>query len=227
MTTLRASPVALALLSALFSTPVRADAPHREEATWSFGAGVGTRESSGMLALTPGLGSLEGVRAWVPQVSLHAERRLGKSLWLGFSAAGQHWSSGDERGTATSSSGATVGLQVRAVVARRGPVELSLFGGGAFGAGWAARTVADAGSTSLRPASSDAMLASLGAGLALETELADALALRLSSGLLSATWSRTESLVEATPTEAPETTKGTSRTIGLQFTPAIELRWYF
>ncbi len=245
----------LAALAVLLVAPAAHADVLQERQSWSVSFGLG----DSLLSAAPsgGAGNSGSPGAAVTTLSLLLERRLGESVWLLARGEGGHSSrqgrlespppdsvsfsavTTNTDNTATFGS-ASVGL--RYVFNPGGRVELSTFGIG--GAGYSVEgqnttqlLPPDVGQPSTAVSQTRALtdrtfLAGASAGLAFETSFTNNLSLRLSSSVLSATWSNTgrEELLtgaDGAPTAAPQKAGIKSWDAGLDFRPSLELRLRF
>lgn len=250
----RSPPAAVSVLSAflvgIVAVESRAEAP-ADAPDWSVSFGLGG-------ALLGGTENASGAdRTPVTALSLLLERRLGGRIWLlARGEAGRSSRSGklespppdtltfspitSRTENAATFGGGSVGL--RFVFNPGDRVELSAFGIGGLGYAVEANQ-----STQLHPPqvgvqgvpvvqnrdlTDRTLLVGANAGLAFETAFTQNLSLRLSSSVVSATWSRTgreEVLTGADggPTQPPQAVRIEAFDGGVDFRPSLELRLRF
>lgn len=189
-----------------------------EAPRWSLGFGYAP---SIVTVLTSDSG-LDGLLTSTPRVSTTIERRVGDATWLGLQLGGNYGSSHpeDSRGWEYGSLYAQVG--VRHVLNPKGLVEVSLWGA-ASASYWSGAYPNPSEQEPDAVHSSRAFSLGLVGGLALERELIQGLALRLSSSVAQASWNKT--LDWTSRADLRRAVESTS--VSVAFAPMLELRYAF
>lgn len=206
---------------------------------WNVGAGISflfptvgfVSSGLGGLGAIGGLGGLS-VSAPLPRLTLLIERRLSERLFLTFNGGVAYGGSQSETYSAVSSRSFSfdVAAGLRGIFNPGGVVEVSAFGSvGASYVNFEYRslfTLTDSmGMQVQTPQATRGNSYTVGgaAGLTLERELIDGLALRLSSSVIGFSFSGASSSVTVQDNTTTNDTRGGD--VGLRFSPAIELRY--
>jgi hypothetical protein len=189
-----------------------------EAPRWSLGFGYAPSVVT-VLTSNSGLG---GVLTSTPRVSTTVERRVGDATWLGFQLGGRYGSSSTEDSRGSESGGLYAQLGVRHVLNPKGLVEVSLWGA-ASADYWTGSYPSPSEQVPDAVHSGRGFSLGLVGGLALERELVQGLALRLSSSVAQANWGKT--MDWASGSDLRSTSEFGS--VSLAFAPMLELRYAF
>lgn len=228
--------VALKLIvAALCLTPVLAHAGDAAlepaQRSWNVGAGAGV--VYGVAYGVLGLGQLSTVVIPQPRLTVLVERRLSERLFLTFQVEGSYgWNeSPASPGLFTRQAGLDAALGVRGVLNPRGLIEVSWFAnaGATYRSSETHTAVAVWDPTT--GASQQEARAILGrgvgvgavAGLVLERELVDGLALRLSSSIVGLSYGLGSATTSTPDGSTVEDRRGLD--VGLSFSPTLQLRF--
>jgi hypothetical protein len=212
----------LAAILGLAAPSSAQEAPPPQEPRWSVGAGLAL--STTTVASTPasslssgGASILAAAPAVQPVLGLFLELRLARSTWL-VTQAQASYLTGSSSGRDSEQGVLAVNAGVRQVFNPGGRIEVSGFVVAGVAYGTTSATGVTLGEVNSKTSAS-VTSEGLSAGLALERELVDALYLRLSSGIVAASY------YELSSSASTRKTDGLS--LGLRFTPGIEVRYQF
>lgn len=224
--------------AAAAATPPRADEHPRPDAGWSLGAGIVFQDSFGSLGSFATPNGINPASPLTPSYRLAAERRLGRNTWLALNAAFSYSHSEQPISFTSATSPHTrdtldleaaqeaLLLGIRQVVAR-GVVDLSMYVavGGAH-----SKTRGDVPApgevVAVIPGGRGNTLGAV-AGIAVERELIDALALRLSADIVGVSLTKQSEEKVDSSTGEQTTTERSSQSAGLTLRPGIQIQFYF
>lgn len=215
--------------------PAPAPAPVATHSDWNMGAGLGFTYSWGLSTAVSGLSSLNARSVMLPSATLVIERRVGDRTFITFQGAVSYSTNQSDIAPEIATQYLDVNGQVgvRRVLNPGGLVEVSWFASGR--AGWATNSIRaptavvdpSTGQMTTELASTSNRTFGVGAvaGLALERELIEGLALRFSSSVVGVGYS----LGGTSTSRSSVSTTGESHgfDVGLRFSPALEVRYAF
>ncbi len=195
------------------TVPATIDAPR-----WSVGFGYAPAVVT-VLTSTRGIG---GLASSSPRLSTTIERRVGDATWLGFQLGGHYSDFRPEYGQDSEQGGLSAQLGVRHVLNPKGLVEVSLWGA-ATADYWTISYPSPSEQVPDAISSGRGFTVGVVGGLALERELVQGLALRLSSSVAQAHWGKTFEWTSGS--DFRHTSE--SGSVSLAFAPMLELRYAF